>query len=177
MAKTNWVVDAAHSSVDFYVKHMMIAKVKGTFHQFDASIEADLEDLANASIAFNIDLNSVDTRNADRDNHLRSADFFDLDNYPALTFRSTGIVRNSDGEYDLFGDVTLHGVTRSETFALSFEGSGRDPWGNEKAGFSASGVLRRSDYGLSYNAVLETGGVLIGDEVKFTIDVEAAKQA
>ncbi|KIL40053.1 hypothetical protein SD70_16100 [Gordoniibacillus kamchatkensis] len=177
MAKTKWAVDASHSAVEFSVKHMMIAKVKGSFHEFSAEIEADPNDLTTASIRFDIDLSSVDTRNGDRDAHLRSADFFDTEKYPKLTFDATRIVKKGDGEYDVTGNVTLHGVTRAETFAVTFEGGGKDPWGNEKVGFSATGSLKRSDYGLTYNAVLETGGVLIGDEVKVSMDIEAAKLA
>lgn len=175
MAKAKWTVDVSHSEIGFSVKHMMIAKVKGTFHGFEASIEADPADLTTADIEFAIDLSSVDTRNADRDNHLKSADFFDIEKHPKLLFKATKIVRTDDDEYDITGDVTLHGVTRSETFSATFEGVGKDPWGNEKAGFSATGSLKRSDYGLTYNAALETGGVLIGDEVKIAIEIEAAK--
>lgn len=177
MAKTKWAVDASHSAVEFSVKHMMIAKVKGSFHAFSAQIEADPNDLTSADIQFEVDLNSVDTHNGDRDGHLRSADFFDTEKYPKLTFQATRIVKTSDGEYDVTGNVSLHGVTRPETFKVTFEGGGKDPWGNEKVGFSATGSLKRSDFGLTYNAVLETGGVLIGDEVKVSLDIEAAKQA
>ncbi|MGG1312234.1 MULTISPECIES: YceI family protein [Cohnella] len=175
MAKSKWLVDVAHSEIGFSVKHLMIAKVKGVFHQFEASIEADPTDLTTADIEFAIDLASVDTRNSDRDNHLKSADFFDVENHPKLLFKATKIVRTGEDEYEITGDVTLRGVTRSETFKATFEGAGKDPWGNEKVGFSASGSLKRSDYGLTYNAVLETGGVLIGDEVKVSIEIEAAK--
>jgi len=168
-----WTIDPAHSSIDFTVKHMMIAKVKGTFNEFEASITGDAHDLTSASIDFSIDLNSVDTRNGDRDAHLRSADFFEIEKFPKLTFKGTSISKTGDGQYAITGDVSLHGVTRSETFAAEFEGAGKDPWGNEKVGFSATGSLKRSDYGLTYNAVLETGGVLIGDEVKVSIEIEA----
>ncbi|GIP40464.1 polyisoprenoid-binding protein [Paenibacillus sp. J31TS4] len=177
MSKTKWTVDPTHSSIDFTIKHMMIAKVKGAFHTFRADIEADPADLTTADIQFSVDLNSIDTRNSDRDSHLRSGDFFDIENQPQMTFRSTSIVKTDDDEYAVTGDLALHGVTRSETFSVTFEGAGKDPWGNEKVGFSGSGKIKRSDYGLTYNAVLETGGVLIGDEVKFTIEVEASKQA
>ncbi|OPA79382.1 hypothetical protein BVG16_09885 [Paenibacillus selenitireducens] len=177
MSNSKWAVDVAHSSIDFTIKHMMIAKVKGSFHTFEAQIVADPEDLTTAKINFNVDLGSVDTRNNDRDNHLRSADFFDIANNPTLNFESSQIIKVSDDEYDVTGAVTLHGVTRFETFRASFEGAGKDPWGNTKVGFSATGALKRSDYGLTYNAVLETGGVLIGDEVKVFIEIEAAEQA
>lgn len=177
MSVSKWVVDATHSSVDFTIRHMMIAKVKGTFHNFSAEIEANPEDLTSASISFSVELNSIDTRNADRDNHLRTGDFFNTEEHPNLTFKATKIVRTGDGEYDVTGDLSLHGVTRPETFEVTYEGSGKDPWGNEKAGFSAKGAIKRSDYGLTYNAALETGGVLIGDEVKISIELEAGKQA
>ncbi len=176
MAKSQWTVDPTHSSIDFSVKHMMIAKVKGTFHAFEANIVADAFDLTSADIQLTVDLNSVDTRNKDRDAHLRTADFFDIEKFPSLVFTSTAITKTDDGEYSVVGDVNLHGVTRSEKFTVSFEGAGKDPWGNEKVGFSAAGSLKRSDYGLTYNAVLETGGVLIGDEVKISIEIEAIHQ-
>jgi len=177
MAKTKWAVDPTHSSVDFTIRHMMIAKVKGTFHSFEAQIEADPADLTSASISFSVDMASIDTRNADRDNHLRTGDFFEVEKYPKLTFEATSITKSGEGEYNVTGNVTLHGVTRPETFAVTFEGAGKDPWGNHKAGFSAEGSIKRSDYGLTYNAALETGGVLIGDDVKIHIEIEAAEQA
>jgi polyisoprenoid-binding protein YceI len=156
---------------------MMIAKVKGTFHTFEAQINADSNDLTTASIKVEIDVNSIDTRNNDRDNHLRSADFFDVENNPKMTFESTTIAKTGDGEYDVAGKLTIRGVTRFETLAVTFEGAGKDPWGNEKVGFSGTGAIKRSDYGLTYNAALETGGVLIGDEIKISIEIEAASQA
>jgi len=177
MAKTKWAVDTMHSSIDFSIRHMMIAKVKGSFNQFEASIEADPKDLTTADIAFSVDVASVDTRNADRDAHLRSADFFDVENHPKMTFKATKIERTGDGEYEVTGDLTIRGVTRSETFKVTFEGAGKDPWGNYKAGFSAEGTIKRSDYGLTWNAALETGGVLVGDEVKIHLEIEAAEQA
>ncbi|MFT4414025.1 YceI family protein [Fredinandcohnia humi] len=175
MTKAKWAVDASHSSVDFSVKHMMIAKVKGSFQNFEASIEADPTDLTTADIEFKVDLASVDTKNTDRDNHLRSADFFDVENHPAMTFKSTSIVKTDDGEYDVTGDLTIRGTTKPETFKVVFEGQGKDPWGNEKVGFSAEGSINRSDYGLVWNAALETGGVLVGDQVKISLEIEAQK--
>ncbi|WP_066313632.1 YceI family protein [Bacillus sp. FJAT-29814] len=175
MAKTKWVLDPAHSSVDFSVRHMMIANVKGTFNNFNAEIEADPADLTTANIAFSVETASVDTRNKDRDGHLVSADFFDVENHPTMTFKSTSIEKTDEGEYNVTGDLTLRGVTKQETFAVTFEGQGKDPWGNEKAGFSAAGTLNRSDYGLVWNAALETGGVLVGDKVKVNLQIQAAK--
>lgn len=177
MTQTKWAVDASHSSIDFSIRHMMIAKVKGTFQAFEAEIEANPADLTTAKINFSVGLASIDTRNTDRDNHLRSADFFDTENMPKMTFEAKQITSTDSNEYDVVGDLTLHGITRSEKFAVIFEGAGRDPWGNEKVGFSATGAINRSDYGLTYNAALETGGIMIGDEVKIMIEIEASKQA
>jgi polyisoprenoid-binding protein YceI len=175
MTISKWAVDNAHSSIDFSVRHMMIANVKGSFQNFDATIEADVTDLTTANIAFNVELASIDTRNEDRDNHLRSADFFDVENHPTMTFKSSKIARVDEDEYEVTGELSLHGVTKTETFKVTFEGQGKDPWGNEKVGFSVNGSVNRTDYGLTWNAALETGGVLIGDKVKVSLQIEAAK--
>jgi polyisoprenoid-binding protein YceI len=156
---------------------MMIAKVKGSFHTFEVEVEADPTDLTTANILVKVDLSSVDTRNKDRDAHLRSADFFDIEINPTMTFQSTKITKTDEGEYSVSGDLTIHGVTKTETLSVAFEGAGKDPWGNEKVGFSGHGSIKRSDFGLTYNAALETGGVLIADEVKISFEIEAAKQA
>ena len=177
MAKTKWKVDPAHSSIDCSVKHMMVTRTKGTFHDFEASVEADPNDLTTADIQLAIDVASIDTRNEDRDNHLRSADFFEVEKFPKMTFKSTNIVKKGDGEYDVTGDLTIRDTTRPVTIAVTSEGQGKDPWGNEVAGFSGEGKLKRSEFGLTYNAALETGGVLIGDEVKISIEIEAQKEA
>ncbi|WP_078380447.1 YceI family protein [Sutcliffiella halmapala] len=175
MAKTNWNVDKAHSTVDFSVKHMMFATVKGGFQDFDATIVADPTDLTTADIEFTVDVASIDTRSSDRDAHLRSADFFDVDNHPKMTFKSTKISKTDDNEYDVAGDLTVRGTTKSETFSVTFEGTGLDPWGNEKAGFGVAGKIKRSDYGLTWNAPLEAGGVLVGDQIKIELQLQAAK--
>lgn len=178
MAKSKWTVDPAHSSIDFSIKHMMISRVKGSFHDFDASVEADPEDLTTADIEFNIDVASIDTRNKDRDNHLRSDEFFDVENYPTMTFKAKNIVRKGDNEYDVTGDLTIRGTTRSETFSVTFEGQNKDPMtGNEKAGFSGEGKINRSDYGLTWNVALETGGVVAGDEIKISLEFQFVKEA
>ncbi|CAG9621618.1 YceI family protein [Sutcliffiella rhizosphaerae] len=175
MAKTVWNVDKAHSSVDFSVKHMMFATVKGGFQEYDATIVADPTDLTTAEIEFTVDVASIDTRSNDRDAHLRSAEFFDVDNHPTMTFKATNIVKTDDNEYNVTGDLSLLGTTKSETFSVVFEGTGQDPWGNEKAGFSVDGKIKRSDYGLTWNATLETGGVLVGDQIKISLQLQAAK--
>ncbi|ETI68185.1 YceI family protein [Neobacillus vireti] len=175
MTKTKWALDPTHSSVDFSVRHMMIANVKGTFNSFNATIEADPADLTTASIEFSVDTASVDTRNKDRDGHLVSADFFDVENHPTMTFKATNIEKTDDDEYNVTGDLTLRGTTKPETFVVTFEGQGKDPWGNEKVGFSAVGTINRSDYGLVWNAALETGGVLVAEKVKINLQLQAAK--
>ncbi|WP_407272332.1 YceI family protein [Radiobacillus sp. PE A8.2] len=177
MSKTKLIVDPAHSSIDFSVKHMMVTKVKGTFHEFETSINADPEDLTTADIEFNIDMASVDTGSKDRDNHLKSADFFDVENKPKMTFKTTNIVKTSDEEYDVSGDLTLNGVTNKQTFKIVFEGQGQDPWGNQVFGFTGEGSLNREEYGLTWNASLETGGVLVGKDVKITMDLQLKKDA
>lgn len=177
MTNAKWNLDVTHSSVDFSVKHMMFATVKGGFQSFEANIEANPTDLTTANISFAVDLSSIDTRNEDRDNHLRSADFFDVENHPKMTFTATSIDKTDDNEYNVTGDLSLHGETKSETFVVAFEGTGVDPWGNEKAGFSVEGKIKRSDYGLTWNAPLEAGGVLVGDQIKISLQLQAAKEA
>ncbi|WP_010096876.1 YceI family protein [Ornithinibacillus scapharcae] len=177
MTKTVWTVDKSHSSLEFIVKHMMISKVKGVFTEFEASLEADPSDLTGASIEFTVDLNSIDTRNEDRDNHLRSNDFLDIASHPKMTFVATDIKSTGDNEYDVTGDLTIRGVTKPVTFEMTMEGVHKDPWGNEVAGFSGTGKLNRKDFGLVWNAALETGGVLVGEEVKINLEIEAHKQA
>ncbi|KIL48641.1 YceI family protein [Jeotgalibacillus campisalis] len=168
-----WVVDSVHSGVDFSVKHMMISRVKGSFQEFSAEVEADVNDMTTASISFTIDVNSIDTRSEDRDNHLRSADFFDVENFPSITFKSTDVKNIGDNEYELTGDVTIKDVTKKETFTVEYEGSGKDPWGNEKVGFSVNGKLNRKEYGLTWNQALETGGVLVGEDIKINLQIQA----
>lgn len=176
MTKEKWILDKAHSSVDFSVKHMMISKVKGTFHSFDATIEADPTDLTTANINFVVDLDSIDTRNQDRDGHLKSADFFDVENNPKMTFQSTKILKAGENQYDVTGNLTIRGVTRPETFRVEVVGISKNPMsGAETVGYEASGKINRSDYGLTWNAALETGGVLVGDEVNISIELEATK--
>lgn len=168
-----WAVDTAHSSVDFSVKHMMISKVKGTFHEFGADVSADPQDLTGADINFSIKVNSIDTRSQDRDNHLRSADFFEVETYPEITFRSTDVKKTGEDEYEMTGDVTIKDVTRQETFKVEYEGSGQDPWGNQKVGFTADGKINRKNYGLTWNQTLETGGVLVGEDIKINLQIQA----
>lgn len=171
------MVDMAHSSLDFSVKHMMVSKIKGTFHDFEATIEADPDDLTTANIEFVVDMASVDTRNKGRDKHLLSEDFFNVNKHQKMTFKATNIEKTGNREYEVTGNLTICGHTNSETFSVTSEGQGKDPFGNEVAGFSGEGKINRGDYGLTYNAALETGGVVVGNEINIFIEIEAHKTA
>ncbi|MGN1387692.1 MAG: YceI family protein, partial [Bacillus sp. (in: firmicutes)] len=168
MAK--FTVDQAHTTIGFEVKHMMVSKVKGQFESYTAEVEAaDLTDLTTASIAFKIDVASINTRNADRDNHLRTGDFFDAESFPTIDFVSTGITKDGD-DYEVTGDLTIKGVTKQVTLEVEYNGKGVNPWGVEVYGFEAEAKINREEFGLTYNAALETGGVLIGKDVKLKIE-------
>lgn len=168
-----WKVDASHTRVGFTVKHMMVSKVKGSFVAVDGTIEGNPEDLTGANINFTIDTNSINTNSEDRDNHLRSADFFDAETYPQMTFVSTDIVKTDDDEYDVTGDLTIKGVTKKVTFEAEFEGIATNPWGVQIAAFEIEGKISRKEFGLTWNQALEAGGVLVGDDIKISIDLQA----
>ncbi|HYG70101.1 MAG TPA: YceI family protein [Anaeromyxobacteraceae bacterium] len=171
-----WNIDVGHSAIHFWVRHMVISKVHGRFGKWAGALRLDTEDLTRSSVEVTIDAASIDTQVADRDAHLRSPDFLDVAKFPELTFRSKRIEKAGDA-YRVTGDLTLHGVTRQVTLDAEFAGTGKDPWGNERAGFSAKTSLDRKDYGLVWNAALEAGGVLVGDKVEITVELEAVKQA
>jgi len=175
MAK--WVVDPSHTLVEFSVKHMMIATVRGRFSAVEGVLEGDPADLTKATITASVDVASIDTREAQRDGHLKSADFFDVEKFPKMTFQSKRIEPKGDGEYTLVADVTIHGVTKELTFDMTYEGSGKDPWGGERMGFSAATKFNRKEFGLQWNVALETGGWLVGEQVKVEIHAELVKQA
>jgi polyisoprenoid-binding protein YceI len=170
-----WVLDPAHSEVHFSVRHMMISKVRGTFGVKSATLYAP-ENPLQARVEASVDVTSLDTNDQNRDGHLRSADFFDTENHPTMEFRSTG-VRAQDGDLLVDGDLTIRGVTKPVTFDLEFGGFGADPYGNYKAGATAKAVINREDFGLTWNAALETGGVLVGKDVTIELDLQGALQA
>ncbi|MFO7617610.1 MAG: YceI family protein [Bacteroidales bacterium] len=169
-----WVVDPSHSEITFKVKHLMISNVKGEFKSFTASIEH--EDFLKGPVSASIETASVFTNNNDRDNHLRSADFFDSENHPAMTFESTSFSKIDEEAYLLKGMLTIRGISREVELDVEFGGINTDPWGNVKAGFSFEGKINRKDWGLNWNAALETGGVLVSDEVKVAGEIQLVKQ-
>jgi polyisoprenoid-binding protein YceI len=166
-----WTIDAAHTNVDFSVKHLGIATVKGRFRQFSASAETSADGRL-TGISATIDANSIDTGVEQRDNHLRSADFFDVARFPAINFVSTAITYSSPTEAAVQGDLTLHGVTRQVSFILEQEAPITDPWGNQRIASTATGKLSRKEWGLTWNQALELGGVMVSDEVKFSLEVQ-----
>lgn len=176
MEKSTWTIDPTHSEIGFKVKHMMFTNVSGKFNQFEATIENQDEAFETSKINFSTDVNSVDTSNTDRDNHLKSADFFDADNFPKLTFTSTEIQKITDGEYKISGDLTIKDVTKNISFETEYSGFMKDPWGNTKIGLSLNGKINRKDFGLTWNAALETGGVLVGEDIKLIAEVQFVKQ-
>jgi len=176
-AVTTWKLDPAHSSAEFKVKHMMISNVKGSFHGgLSGTLTEHATDATLSSVDASIDISSISTGDAQRDGHLKSADFFDAEKYPTMTFKSTQVKPNGDGGYNVTGDLTLHGQTRQQTFVV--EGPtppAKDPWGNTRIGLSATGKINRKDYGLNWNAALEAGGILVGDDVNITLEVQFIK--
>ena len=173
---TTWNIDAAHSNVEFAVRHLMISTVKGRFTDVTGWVRSDDEDPAKGEVEIRIGVGSIDTREPQRDTHLRSADFFDAETFPAITFKSRRIDGVRGDTFKLVGDLTIRGVSREVALDVTSEGRGKDPWGGERAGFSATTKIKRSDFGLTWNQLLETGGVAVGDEVKIAIDVELVKQ-
>ena len=170
--KINWVIDPTHSEISFKVKHLMISNVKGVFGEFESTVTTEGEDFSSAAINVRIKSASINTGTADRDNHLRSADFFDAENFSDISLESTSLKKLSDDEFALAGDLTIRGITKPVTLDVEFGGIMNDPWGNVKAGFTVSGKINRKDWGLNWNAALEAGGVLVSDEVKINCEVE-----
>jgi polyisoprenoid-binding protein YceI len=171
-----WVIDKPHSSASFKIRHLM-SNVTGYFRDFDAAIAIDRAEPARSSVEFTIKSASIDTRDADRDEHLRSPDFFEVTKYPLISFKSASVAKKSESLFDVTGDLTMHGVTKRVTLPVTFLGFGRDPRGNEKAGFEIETTLDRKDYNITWNRLLDEGGVLLGDEVKVTIELEVGKKA
>ena len=174
---TNWTIDPAHAEIAFAVRHLMISTVRGRFGAVTGTVTVNEQNPRDSKVDVTVDVGSIDTRQEMRDNHLRSPDFLDVEKYPTMHFVSKRIEGDLDREFRVFGDLTIRGVTREVALSATLEGRTRDPWGNERAGFSATGKINRHDFGLNWNQALETGGVMVGDEVKLAIDVELIHQA
>ncbi|KFF19893.1 YceI family protein [Flavobacterium hydatis] len=176
MATTKWAIDPTHSEIGFKVKHMMFTNVSGKFNNYEATITSNENNFENAAIEFSADIKSIDTGNLDRDNHLRSADFFDVENSPKMTFKSTSFTKIDDGNYELIGNLNIRGVEKQVKLPVEFSGIMTDPWGNTKVGLNISGKINRKDWGLNWNSALEAGGVLVSDDVRLNIELQFAKQ-
>jgi polyisoprenoid-binding protein YceI len=174
---TTWQIDGAHTSVEFAVKHLMIATVRGRFGKVAGTVTTDGKAPGRSTVAVSIDVASIDTRESQRDAHLRSADFFDAEKYPTIEFVGKRTVGDLDGTFRLIGDLTIRGTTREVELEVTSEGRATDPWGNKRAGFSARTTIHRKEFGLIWNQVLEAGGVAVGDEVKVSLDLELVLQA
>ncbi|HEX6694901.1 MAG TPA: YceI family protein [Longimicrobiales bacterium] len=173
---TTWTLDPAHSTVGFAVKHMMIATVRGSFTDIAGTVTIDGDDYTTAAVNAEIDAKSITTGNDQRDGHLRSGDFFDVENHASLAFRSTGVKALGDDELKVTGDLTIRGTTKPVTLDVTIEGTGVDPWGSERLAFTATTKIRRSEFGLTWNQALESGGVLVSDDIRITIEGALVRQ-
>lgn len=172
-----YAIDTAHSRFGFVARHAMVTKVRGAFNDVEGTATIDGDDPSRSSVNLTIQVASVDTRNEQRDGHLRTNDFFDIEKYPTITFASTSITHNDGNEFEVTGDLTIKDVTKSVSFPLEFEGAAKDPFGNDRIGFEGSLVINRKDWNITWNAALETGGVLVSDKVTLEFEISAIKQA
>jgi len=177
MAQTKWLSDVTHSELGFKIRHLMISNVTGSFRDFQVAVDAPGDDFSKAQVKLTARMDSVSTNNEQRDAHLRNSDFFEVEKHPELEFVSTGIERKSDDTFDLRGNLTLKGITRPVQLHVEHNGTTKDPWGNERAGFFVTGKIERSQWGINFNSVLETGGIALGEEVKIQSELELVKQA
>lgn len=174
---TKWVIDPMHSEVQFKVKHLVISTVSGFFKSFEGSVETENEDFSDAKIEFSIDIDSIDTTQTARDEHLKSAEFFDAAKYPHIKFKSTSFTKTGDDEYELKGDLTIKNVTNAVALNVEYGGSAADFYGNTKAGFEVTGKINRKEFGLTWDGVTEAGSIVIGEDIKLTINAQLTKQA
>ena len=174
MSTTKWIIDPTHSEVAFKVKHLVISTVTGYFRKFEGYAESTSDDFSGAAVAFSLDVNSIDTNQSDRDQHLKSADFFDTASFPSIVF--AGKLVNQGGEYQLQGDLTLKGITQQVTLEVTYGGTVADPYGQTKAGFEIEGKLNRKDFGLTWSAITEAGSVVVSDQVRLQLSVQLVKQ-
>ncbi|MEJ7736473.1 MAG: YceI family protein [Chitinophagaceae bacterium] len=176
MTTTKWELDPTHSEIQFKIKHLMISTVTGQFNQFNGTVETTGHDFTTAKILFSADVSSISTNNEQRDAHLKSGEFFDIENHPRLNFRSDRLEKINDEEYTLSGELTIKGVSKKVSLNVEFGGETVDPWGNTRVGFSIAGKIDRKDFGINFSAVTETGGLLLGDDIKVDANAEFVKQ-
>jgi polyisoprenoid-binding protein YceI len=174
---TKWVLDPMHSEVQFKVKHLVISTVSGFFKNFEGTLETENEDFQDAKIEFSLDVNSIDTNQDQRDGHLKSPEFFDSEKYPKISFTSTSLKKSGDDEFELKGDLTIKDITKQVTLNVEFGGSTADFYGNTKAGFEVTGKINRKEFGLTWDGVTEAGSIVVGEDIKLTINAQFAKQA
>lgn len=176
MAKMKWLLDPMHSELQFKIKHLMISNVTGTLKNFQAEVQTEDEDFSTAEIKLTAQMDSISTNNEQRDAHLRNSDFFEVEKYPELHFKSTKVEKTDRDTFALYGELTIKGITKPVKLHVEFNGKTKDPWGGERAGFVVTGKINRADWGVNFNGVLETGGVVLGEEVKINSELEFVKQ-
>jgi len=176
MSTTKWVLDDTHSQLGFKIKHLMISNVSGAFTKFNVQTETTTEDFGDAKVEATVDVSSINTNNSQRDQHLRNADFFEVETHPNLIFKSTKVEKLDSDSFNLYGDLTIKEITKPVKLAVEYNGIAKDPWGNIKAGFTINGKINRKDFGITYNAAMETGGVMLGEEVKINGDIQLVKK-
>jgi|SRR5687767_7329968 len=177
METTKWAIDPTHSELGFKIKHLMIANVSGSFKKFSVQVETQKDDFSDARIQATAEINSIYTNNEQRDQHLRNSDFFEAEKYPQLKFKSTRIEKIDNESFYLYGDLTMKGITKIIRLRVEYSVLAKDPWGGERAGFVITGKINRADWGISFNGVLETGGLMLGEEVKINSEIQLMKQA
>jgi len=176
MKSQSWKIDEVHSKLRFSAKHMIIAEVEGQFNKFDFSLKNEGDDLTTSQVELTIDAKSIDTRNEDRDNHLRSPDFFDIEKFREIKFKSRSVEKINDEKYKLVGNLTIKDITKPIELDVTYGGQIKDPWGNTRAGFTVKGSLNRFDYGLKWNALIETGGAVVGKTINIICNIEVIKE-
>lgn len=177
MEKTKWLVDTTHSELGFKIKHLMITNVSGAFKNFQIEVETEGVDFSTAQIKAALEMASISTNNEQRDAHLRNADFFEVEKYPELKFQSLRLERVDNDTFHLYGDITLKGITKPVKLDVEYSGVTKDPWGGERAGFIVNGKINRSDWGVNFNGLMETGGLVLGEEVRINAEIQLVKQA
>ncbi|GAB3947023.1 YceI family protein [Spirosoma harenae] len=176
MATSKWVLDPTHSELGFKIKHLMISNISGSFQQFQVEVDTTNDDFSTAQIRATAEIASIHTNNEQRDHHLRNSDFFEAETYPQLNFQSTKVEKLDEDTFSVYGDLTMKGVTKPVKLAVEYSGITKDPWGGVRAGFTVTGKLNRTDFGINFNGVLETGGLALGEEVKIHSELQLVKQ-